>query len=139
MSRELDVKVAQALGGVTCSGWGEEWVHVDGSHQICQQHNHCVARIPDFSSEIDAAWYLVAHLRDKWTEATDVPWDAPNLPGSFRSFEAPFDDGAFFEVLHRNADRRWPWAFLYVTPEAICEAFLAVVGVAGSGAGGSNE
>lgn len=83
--------------------------------------------VPRFSEDIAAAWTLVEYLRDKWTDATDVPWDAPNLPGSFRSFASPFDDGAFFDVLHRNADRRWPWAFLYVTPEAICAAFLAAV------------
>lgn len=31
------------------------------------------------------------------------------------------------EHLHRHADRRWPWAMLYLTPDAICRAALLSV------------
>lgn len=75
---------------------------------------------PHFSTRIEAAWLIVEHLRDLWTEYTDRQGDRPSMLWD----PAPFDDGAFFEQLHRKADRRWPWAFLYATPGAICRAAL---------------
>ena len=62
------------------------------------------------------AWMVVERLRDQWTAAT------VQSEGHSDDFIHPFDDREFFEYLHRSADRRWPWAFLYVTPRAICEA-----------------
>jgi hypothetical protein len=108
-NRDLDRAVAERLGYTyDGSAW---WTHPDGLRTS-------VDGLPRFSADIAAAWIIVEHLRDQWTEAT------AHVPGSATSFPTPFDDGAFFDVLHRHADRRWPWAFLYVTPEAICRAFL---------------
>lgn len=78
--------------------------------------------VPHYSTSIEAAWDIIEHMRDQWTAATE------GVDG-FSDFDRPFDDGAFFDILHRNADRRWPWAFLYVTPHAICIAALRAVGV----------
>lgn len=73
---------------------------------------------PDYSTNMGDAWLVVTHLRDLWTAATE------NVPGWQDSFNRPFDDAAFFERLQRHADRRWPWAMLYMTPAAICKAAL---------------
>lgn len=83
--------------------------------------------VPRYSSDMAAAWQVVERLRDLWTEATDRHFGglpAPEQAVAARTFTPPFDDGVFFEVLHRHADRRWPWAFLYATPEVICRAAL---------------
>jgi hypothetical protein len=79
-----------------------------------------VEPVPPFSTDIAAAWRIVEHMRDLWTEYTERQGDKPPMLWE----PAPFDDGAFFERLHRKADRRWPWAFFYVTPTAICQAAL---------------
>lgn len=138
MSRELDIQAARLLG------WTVAYNDERGKYELRNPDGVSVIAIdaepgdeaaaqtrwigvPAYSTEIAAAWTLVEHMRDLWTAATEGSTDRPNLPGSFRSFVAPFDDGAFFDVLHRNADRRWPWAFLYVTPEAIVTAFLAAM------------
>lgn len=133
MTRELDALIAEKIFGwhVERFVWGgfegEVWM-TDPSRKDeppSQRMNVTINPKP-FSTDITAAWTIVEHMRDLWTEATDGASDI-NLPGHFRSFIAPFDDGAFFDVLHRNADRRWPYAFLYVTPEAICRAALAAL------------
>lgn len=72
---------------------------------------------------MDDAWMVVERMRDMWTAATE------RSSGVRDDFEHPFDDTYFFDLLRRNADRRWPWAFLYVTPHAICVAALCCVGV----------
>lgn len=72
---------------------------------------------------MDDAWMIVQKLRDAWTAATE------GVSGLDPDFPRPFDDTYFFDLLRRNADRRWPWAFLYVTPRAICEATLKAYGV----------
>ena len=79
--------------------------------------------IPPFRPDLCVAhaWEVVEKLRNLWTEATD------GVSGLDDDFERPFDDNYFFESLHRHADRRWPWAFLYVTPLAICHAALLAV------------
>jgi hypothetical protein len=94
------------LGDPTCDGKYEPQV----GHWPC---------LPPYSTDIAAAWEVVEHLRDLWTKATE------GVQGWDNSFTPPFDDEAFFDMLHRHADRRWPWAMLYVTPEAICKAALA--------------
>lgn len=76
--------------------------------------------MPDYSTCMDDAWLVVAYLRDLWTAATD------NV-GNNDDFPRPFADMEFFEHLHRHADRRWPWAMLYMTPDAICRAALLSV------------
>jgi len=79
--------------------------------------------VPDYQGDIAAVWQVVEKLRDMWTIAT------AKSDGIHGDFEHPFDDLRFFEHLHRAADRRWPWAFLYVTPEIICLAALEALGV----------
>lgn len=118
MSRTLDVHVAQALG------WRRiEWE--GGTTPMGRRPENILSLVldvvPHYSTDIAAAWMLVERLRDMWTAATS------GSSGMGDDFAHPFDDLAFFEHLHRSADRRWPWAFLYVTPEAICEAFLSAV------------
>lgn len=76
--------------------------------------------IPHYSTRMDDAWLVVAHLRDLWTAAT------ANV-GNRDDFPRPFADAEFFEHLHRHADRRWPWAMLYMTADAICRAALLSV------------
>jgi hypothetical protein len=76
---------------------------------------------PYYSTDIALAWKVLEKLRDMWTEATD------GASGFDDDFPKPFDDSAFFSSLRRHANRRWPWAFLYVTPLAICHATLAAV------------
>lgn len=70
---------------------------------------------------------LVAVLRDKWTTAT-----AACTPEN-QEFDSPFDDATLFERMHRHADRRWPWAFLYQTPRSISEAIVEMLGDTGEG------
>lgn len=77
-------------------------------------------RLPYYSTRMDDAWMVVAHLRDLWTAAT------ANV-GNRDDFPRPFADAEFFEHLHHHADRRWPWAMLYLTPDAICRAALLSV------------
>jgi hypothetical protein len=74
--------------------------------------------IPRYSTDIAAAWTIIEMMRDMWTAATE-----PSSGGE-DDFEHPFDDYEFFERLRRWADRRWPWALLYVTPYDICRAAL---------------
>lgn len=69
-------------------------------------------------TDMNDAWMIVTKLRDAWTAATE------GVSGLDPDFPRPFDDTCFFDLLRRNADRRWPWAFLYVTPRAICLAAL---------------
>lgn len=71
---------------------------------------------------MDDAWMVVEKMRNTWNAAT------VDVSGLDDDFLRPFDDVLFFDLLRRNADRRWPWAFLYVTPRAICEAALRAVG-----------
>ena len=88
--------------------------------------------VPHYSTDIAAAWTVVEKMRDMWTEATDS-W--PRLGDPLfdqetlhpEAFPKPFDDSAFFDLLRRSTDRRWPWLFLYITPKAICCAALAAL------------
>lgn len=73
---------------------------------------------PAYSADMGDAWLIIGVFRDMWSQATD------GVSGLNDEFARPFDDGYFFERLHRFADRRWPWALLYLTPEAICKAAL---------------
>lgn len=105
--------------------WGEDHMDPDRDDttypELCYwEANYGPRFVPEYSAHMDGAWKIVRHLRDQWTAAT---------AGSdgFGDFERPFDDGAFFDRLHRHADRRWPWALLYLTPEALCLAFLLSV------------
>jgi hypothetical protein len=90
---------------------GGAWKLPDGSYRISFR--------PDLYWS--AAGEVLEKLREMWTEATN------GASGFDDDFPKPFDDGAFFNSLHRHADRRWPWAFLYATPLAICRAALAAV------------
>lgn len=136
MGRELDNQIATALGYHVehfkssydrLVSSGTVWITDPSRKDEPPEKRQDVTINPiPYSTDLRLAWALVEILRDQWTAATEGASDL-NLPGHFRSFIAPFDDGAFFDVLHRNADRRWPWAFLYVTPEAICRAFLAAI------------
>lgn len=139
--RELDIFIAKRIMGWTVQPWigpvsGDTYFQlVDSQGVVHAAFNTPIAydteseawrSVPAYSTEIAAAWTVVEYLRDLWTEAT------AGVSGLDNSFVRPFDDTAFFEVLHRNADRRWPWAFLYVTPLAICRAALAAVAADGS-------
>lgn len=73
------------------------------------------------SQNIADAWDVITKLRDMWTAATD------GVDGLDNDFPRPFDDDRFFEHLHRSADRRFPWAVLYMTPLEICRAALLAV------------
>lgn len=113
--RELDKLVAdKIMGGVFETFAGHYGMYDAGGRPM---------EIPAYSADIAAAWQVVEHLRDMWTAATD------GVSGFDDTFARPFDDTAFFQSLHRNADRRWPWAFLYVTPYTLCIAALGAVGV----------
>jgi hypothetical protein len=91
--------------------------------QIACSHGENCSDIPPYSTDIAAAMLVVERMRDLWTKYTEQQGDRP-----FRDWSPPpFHDGIFFESLQRHADRRWPWAFLYVTPLAICRAALAAV------------
>jgi hypothetical protein len=153
--RELDALVAEKVFGWTY--WRSKHGHwiidtPDGRHfeplfgKVRNYDPETSERLPDpnwwdglsdelpyYSTDIAAAWEVVARLRDLWTEATrdmdGVTNRVMRSDGSWVDFTPPFDDMEFFEYLHRHADRRWPWAFFYVTPEAICKAaLLAVMG-----------
>jgi hypothetical protein len=136
--RDLDALVAMHVMGVdlaaecggyqgekafdSCSGWVCTRCGAEGSWG--EDFDHTIQPFP-YSTQIEAAWQVVEKLRDEWTAATET------VPGTNRVVpDKPFDDEVFFNFLHRQADRRWPWAFLYVTPLAICEAALRAVGCA---------
>ncbi len=128
--RELDALVAEKV-----MGWSKR-VSADHSNSPIKQlrafgiiyawkdsnGNDKGLDVPRYSTDIAAAWQVVERLRDQWTEATEGMQLVDDFP-------RPFDDQTFFEVLHRNADRRWPWAMLYMTPASICIAALKAVGV----------
>lgn len=124
--RDLDKAVALALGYTehvfdhAYGGEPDHIVKVSAWHLPNGDFTY-QGSLPAFSSDIGAAWLVVEHMRDLWTAATS------GVSGLDNDFPRPFDDTQFFERLHRHADRRWPWAFLYVTPDAICRAFLAAV------------
>lgn len=136
--RELDALVAtKILGGFVASpdamaDKGEVWfwLHPKDGVLIGEPYKVGVMKRWDHqwrqfkpSADIADAWLVVEKMRDMWTAATE------GASGLADDFTHPFDDAYFFDSLRRNADRRWPWAFLYVTPEAICFAALRAVGV----------
>lgn len=90
-----------------------------------------------WSSDPSDSQVLVHYLRDRWTRATSVFDDVNEVLDPEKYLEVddyfcnhkPFDDGAFFDILHRAADRQWPWAFLYITPYDVCVAALRSIGV----------
>lgn len=99
-----------------------------------------------YSTDLAEAWKVVERLRDLhkgWCEK-----HAACMPEAVKKFEAmsdeqrisygdaeelanemagpePFDFDVFFHRIHRSVDRRWPYSFLYVTPEVICRAAVA--------------
>ena len=74
---------------------------------------------PAYDREMGAAWLIVERFRDMHTE----------MIGQFARPKL-FNDSAFFDTLfHVTARHNWPWAMLYATPEAICRAALAALGV----------
>lgn len=107
-----DVEVYSLRIGV---GYAE---HDTSEERVWQR---CIA----FERDMAAAWVLVEELRDLWTEATKNV----NALNQHIPFPKPFHDGAFFEYLHRKADRRWPWALLYLTAADISRAYLIAKGV----------
>lgn len=119
MSRELDTLVAAQIFGWTDIRM-QDFKYTEPL-LIGMVPEGYRAPVPSYSTDIAAAWLVVERLRDMWTTATE------GVDGLDNTFPRPFDDGAFFDKLHRHADRRWPWAFLYVTPEALCRAALAAV------------
>lgn len=116
--RELDALVAERV-----MGW-KLFASEPGYGRPPHQITLVLTPIPHYSTDIAAAWIIVEKLRDMWTEATE------GVSGFVDDFPRPFDDNVFFEYLHRRADRRWPWAFLYVTPHNICRAALKATGAA---------
>jgi Phage ABA sandwich domain len=124
MSQDIDKRIAVEVMGWTVADhpekhgtgqWMSEYgfpVYYDSDGRYREACSFCP------SADMAAAMEVVAKLRDQWTEATK------EAHGNDDEFERPFDDHVFFEHLQRDADRRWPWAFLYVTPLAICEAAL---------------
>lgn len=125
-NRTMDQRVARALGGVTCSDQGHEWVHVDASHQLCLTHNHRVDDVPLYSSDIDAAWYLVMHLTASDGPHADRDW-------SFGlEYSSAIDWVADFTPRRNHPKAREYPAFQRsgITPAAaIVAAFLAAVEV----------
>ena len=113
--KELDVLVAKAV-----FGYDATYLAPHGYWVMSDKDGKVVGNLPPYSKDWLYAWRVVEHFRELWSKATD------HLHGN-QEFDPPFDDGAFFDVLHRNADRRWPWAFLYVTPEAICRAAITAL------------
>ena len=126
---KLNELVAEHLDEWT---WQETWYGDHVKNLLCKS-GHTPGGIPDYAGDISEAWRIVEKMRDMWTNATS------GVSGANDDFERPFDDGYFFERLHRNADRRWPWAFLYVTPDAICLAALLAFGVDGDTAWSAYE
>lgn len=111
-SRELDALVAEKVMGESFRPYAQVLTTFPAKN---------VPETPFYSRDIAAAWLVVEKLRDDWSKATE------GVHGTDDSFERPFDDARFFEALHRHTDRRWPWAFLYVSPLAICVAALKAV------------
>ncbi|GEM_PF-6028580 len=89
----------------------------------CGQAETLYSKTPYYSTDIAAAWQVVEKMREMCTESTK------DSNGVDTDFETPFDANHFFERLHLIADKRWPWAFLYITPEAICLAALGAFGL----------
>lgn len=117
---EMDALVAERV-----MGWTREECIIDGQSlglwfrkPGTTGERGLFSGCPHYSTDIKDAWAIVEKLRDMWTEATE------GVSGFYDDFPRPFNDGVFFEYLHRCADRRWPWAFLYVTPVNICRAAL---------------
>ncbi len=79
--------------------------------------------MPQFSIDMAKAWDVVEELRLRWTEATEKSNGVDN------DFAHPFDDEVFFESIRSDAQRRWPWTFLYATPMNICIAALESLGI----------
>jgi hypothetical protein len=104
----------------------EEFIEENGELIDLKAVNSLMERIAGspgrYTTDMGAAWKLIEKLRDEWTEATAVMKDG-------EAFTPPFDDSAFFDTLRRDADRRWPWAFLYTTPFSVCLAVLKAKGI----------
>ena len=115
--RDLDRLIAEKV-----MDWGDFWTDPQGILLYGNPPHNTIEDdripVPYYSTDMSAAWTIVEKLRDMWTAATEPS------SGWQDDFEHPFDDHEFFERLHRWADRRWPWAFLYVTPHDICRAAL---------------
>lgn len=117
--RELDAAVARyVMGWDVVRTNGVAWY---GRYPGCK---FSTEDVPNYSRDMAAAWLVIERLRDLWTVATEgvAGWD--------NSFTSPFRDDLFFDTLHRHADRRWPWAMLYLEPAVICrtavEAMLPI-------------
>jgi hypothetical protein len=142
--REIDVQVASKIMGWRIKGKDSDWRWWGVPPGWTEPES---VEIPCYSSDIAATWKVVERMRDIWTAWTEK-LDANRGPAidkigkmsteeRMRYFDAvyevskemagpePFSDEAFFNRLHRHADRRWPWAFFYADPKAICVAALA--------------
>lgn len=143
--REIDCHVAEQVMGWKIKGKDSDWrwwgipPGWTGPETV---------EIPHYSSDIAAAWKVVERMRDLWTAWTakcdreaayakflkmsekenEKYLDPSGIVDEISTEMAgprPFSDEAFFNRLHRHADRRWPWAFLYADPLAICQAAIA--------------
>lgn len=118
---ELDARIAEEVMGWKLFAYNQPWP-CGKPHTAWIASGGRIINQCDWepSTDIAAAWEVVKKLRDMWTEATKES-------SGFDDFPKPFDDTAFFNYLRRSADRRWPWALLYASPETICLAALAAV------------
>ncbi len=143
--RELDVQIAEKVMGWKIKGKDSSWLWWGVPPGWTEPQS---VQIPHYSSDMASAWKIVERMRDLWTawtakmsanqEAAAKKYDRMSDDEKSRYFgnaydliaaemagPRPFDDEVFFGKLHRHADRRWPWAFLYMDPPAICNAALA--------------
>lgn len=142
--REIDVEVAKRVMGWRITGKDSDWRWWGMPPNPKEDP---AREVPLYTSDIAAAWKVVERMRELWTAWTEKLsangeaardrarkltfeenmryFDAAEEIAAEMSGPRPFDDQVFFNKLHRHADRRWPWAFLYADPKAICEAALA--------------
>ncbi len=143
--REIDVQVAEKIMGWRIKGKDSDWRWWGVPPGWTEPQS---VEIPRYSSDIAAAWKVVRRMRDLWTAFTEKcdreaayekflkmtneerskylnPSGIVDAISVEMAGPKPFSDEAFFNRLHRHADRRWPWAFLYTDPKSICEAALA--------------
>lgn len=147
--RELDRLVAERIMGWTGvhfqnPGEGFETGLLYGTPPV-----GCPQVVPSYSCDKWGAWTLVERIREShkaWCEKL-----AECLVEAVRRFEGmsdelktsycndpdvlanelagpkPFDFDVFFSRIQRTVERRWPYAFLYITPEMICRSAIAAL------------
>lgn len=119
---KIDRLIGEKLMGLKLTGFVDGSLHwFDREADMGQGVWH---PLPRYCQDIAAAWKIVEKMRDDWTRSTaGVSGTAESIPNPL------FDDRQFFERLHRRADRRWPWAMLYLTPRSIAESALLAYGI----------